>query len=431
MRTRGVSGRVDGRSSATMGEMTVVAPRPILRVEPASPSPDRPIALGALIGVGWVVLAGLTAALALAVAAWFAADGGSFPGAVRVGALGWLVAHGSGVHAGGADITAIPLGGVLLAGVMLYRAGRWAAATSAVGSLRDVGAGVGVMTAAYAVSGAAVAALTHQSSGYVDVPRAAAAFGVCAFVFGGIGVVRGSDLADELAGLLPETARGVGAGAAAGILTMTLAGAVAFAVAMGAHLSSAMTIADGLDAGAMGGVILTLIGLSLVPNAVLCAGAFMAGPGFVLGVGTTVSSAGVDLGPLPAFPILAATPRSGGSWWQEALVAAPLLAGAVAGVVTLRRCPTPSYLMIAARAAVAGALGGLAYGVAGLLATGAVGPGRMAEIGPDVPATTLVCTVAGLLTAPLAAILAAWGREFGQVIRRGVARRGSGGAGRQ
>jgi hypothetical protein len=375
--------------------------------------------MGALVGVGWVIFAGLTASLTLAAAAWLAADGGSFGGAVRAGALGWVVAHGSGVHAGGATVTAVPLGGVLLAGMLLYRAGRWAAATSVVESFRDAAVGTALMTGAYAATGVAVAGLTYRSSGYVDLWRAATVFAACALVFGGLGIVRGAQLADELADLLPPTLRGIAAGASAGFLTMVATAAVAFAIAMGAHLSSAMTIADGLDAGAVGGVILALVGLSLVPNAVLCAGAFMAGPGFVLGTGTAVSSAGVDLGPLPAFPILAATPRSGGSWWQEALVAAPLLAGAVAGIVTLRRSPTRSYLLIAARTAAAGLAGGLAFGAACMLATGAVGPGRMADIGPDVLATALVCGVAGLLSAPLAAVVLAWGRELVDVIGAG------------
>jgi hypothetical protein len=408
--------------------MTAVATRPILRVEPTSPGQQRPVALGALIGAGWVALAGLMTSLAIAVAAWFAADGGSFGAAVRAGAIGWLVAHGSGIHVAGADVTVVPIGGVLLAGLMLYRAGRWAAATSAVVSLRDVAAGVGAMAALYAASGAVVSALAHRPSGYADSWRAAVAFAACAVVFGGLGIVRGSDLAGEIAELIPDTARQVGAGAAASFLTMTLAGAIAFAAATGAHASTAMTIADGLDSGVVGGTILALIGASLAPNAVLCAGAFMAGPGFALGAGTTVSSAGVDLGPLPAFPILAAVPRTGGSWWQEALVAAPLLAGAVAGITTLRRCPTRSYLLTAARAAAAGAAGGVAFGAAGLLATGAIGPGRMTEIGPDVAATTLVCGVAGLLTAPLVAVLVSWSREFAEVVRAGL-RRGKSGAG--
>jgi hypothetical protein len=77
--------------------------------------------------------------------------------------------------------------------------------------------------------------------------------------------------------------------------------------------------------------------------------------------------------------------------------------------------------VIAARSAAAGALGGIAFGGACLLATGAVGPGRMADVGPDVLATTVVCGVAGLLTAPLAAVAVAWSREVADVIRRGQA----------
>jgi hypothetical protein len=404
-----------------MGQMTVVAPRPIRRVEHGPPDPGRPVALGALIGVGWVILAGLTASLAIAVAAWFAADSGSFGSSIRAGGIGWLVAHGSGLHAAGAHITAIPVGGILLAGLLLYRAGLWAGASSAVESVRDAVVGAVVISGTYALAGGVVGALTHRSSGYVDVWRAALVFGVCALLFGGLGVVRGAELTDDVLSVVPADVRCVAAGAAASLLTMAAASAIVFAIALGAHASSAMTIAEGLDAGVIGGGILALVGVALVPNAVLCTGAFMAGPGFALGTGTTVSSAGVTLGPLPAVPILAATPRAGGAWWQEALVAAPLLAGVVAGLVTLRRVPSSSYLVIAGRAGAAGAVGGLAFGTAGLLATGSVGPGRMAEIGPDVARTALVCGVAGLLAAALAAVSVAWGREVADVIRRGRA----------
>src|SRR5690348_4659282 len=69
----GVSARVGAAPSATMGSMTVVAQRPLLRVGQPSPGPERPLALGALIATGWVLIAGLTVSLALAVASWFAA----------------------------------------------------------------------------------------------------------------------------------------------------------------------------------------------------------------------------------------------------------------------------------------------------------------------------------------------------------------------
>jgi hypothetical protein len=50
----------------------------------------------------------------------------------------------------------------------------------------------------------------------------------------------------------------------------------------------------------------------------------------------------------------------------------------------------------------------------------------MADVGPDVLGTALVCGVAGLLSAPLAAVASAWSREVADVIRRGVASARSG-----
>jgi hypothetical protein len=380
--------------------------------------PTRPIALSAVIAAGWVAIAGIVAASALAVAAWFAADGGSFAGAMRVGGLGWLVAHGAGVHAAGSDVTAIPVGGVLVAGLLLYRAGRWAGESSAGGSARDAALGAAVMSAVYAATGLLVTALTHRQDSHVDLWRTALAFSSIALVFGGLGLLRGTGAGAELWSPVPAEVCCVLEGAAAAFLVLSGLSALAFAASMTVHFSAGLTIADGLGSGLVGGVILTLIGVGLVPNAALCAGAFMAGPGFAVGGGTAVSSAGVQLGPLPAVPILAATPRSGGAWWQEALIAAPLVAGVVAGVLTLRRSGLQSYPWLAGLSAAAGALGGAAFGLAGLLATGSVGPGRMAQFGPDVPRTTLVCGVAGLLAAATAAVAVAWATELAGHLRR-------------
>jgi hypothetical protein len=67
----------------------------------------------------------------------------------------------------------------------------------------------------------------------------------------------------------------------------------------------------------------------------------------------------------------------------------------VAGIAATRRYPAASAYRVALRSVVAALLGGLLFGVSTWLATGAVGPGRMAEIGPQVGATVLVCAVGG------------------------------------
>lgn len=401
----GVSAAAVDAVQATMEPMTLVQSRPIRRVKPTAPQPVRPIALTALFAALWTAGTGVLVGCAVAVLGWFAADTGSFGGSVRVGALGWLVAQGSGLEVGGVAVTAVPLGGCLIAGLLLYRGGRWAGATSAVPSPATAALGTLAMSAAYAAVGALVWVGTRAVGAGVSPLRAVGVLALLAACFGGWGIVRGADLADDILDLLPPQARAVLTGAVAGALTMLGVGAVLFTASITRHFGEAVTLAEGLHAGVFGGVVIALIGIGVAPNAILCAGAFAAGPGFVLGTGTTVAPGGVELGPLPALPVFAAVPRAGGAWWQEALVVLPVLAGAVAGALALRRCDAPGWLAGCRTAGLAGLLGGTAYGAAGWLATGAIGPGRMSEVGPDVLPLVLICAVACTLGAVMAAVV--------------------------
>lgn len=387
-----------------MVEMTDLLSRPILRVPQASMTPARPVALVAALGAAGVAAGGLVLCLGLSAAGWFAADTGSFGQAMRVGVLGWLVGNGSGLSGGGLSVGAVPLGFVLLCALSLHRVGRWAASTARVRSWSDVGLATAAMAAVYAACGAVAAIVVHVGEAHAPVPRTAAVFVVVASLSGGAGLLRGSGRAGSLLTRLPEEARAALLGGASGVLVMVAAGAVVFAVSLVAHVSTALRLADGLQAGLVGGVILALVGAALVPNAVLCAGAFVAGPGFAVGTGTEVSPSGVRLGLLPDFPLLAALPTAADAWWLPALVMVPVLAGGIAGFVAVRRCPVYGVDRAALRGAVAGLAGGTTFGLLTTLATGAVGPGRLEHIGPDVLATTAVCVVAFVLGGALAAV---------------------------
>jgi hypothetical protein len=192
---------------------------------------------------------------------------------------------------------------------------------------------------------------------------------------------------------------------------MVVAGAALLATSLVVHFPTVKTLTGSLQAGVVGGAVLAAIGVAFVPNAVLCAGAFLAGPGFSLGTGTAVAPAGISLGPLPTFPLLAAVPRSTGAWWLEALVAVPVAAGVVAGATATRRHAAGSVLRAALRGLLAGLLGGLLFGASTWLATGAVGPGRMGEIGPEVGATLMVCVVGGSVGGLVGGVVQQWAQH--------------------
>jgi uncharacterized membrane protein YedE/YeeE len=94
------------------------------------------------------------------------------------------------------------------------------------------------------------------------------------------------------------------------------------------------------------------------------------------------------------------------------MILVPVLAGAVAGVVALRRDPVFGLDQAALRGALSGLVGGILFGLSTWLATGAIGPGRMQDIGPAVLSTTLVCGLAFLVGGAVAACSLRWWESF-------------------
>ncbi|MDQ6875218.1 MAG: DUF6350 family protein, partial [Actinomycetota bacterium] len=207
--------------------------------------------------------------------------------------------------------------------------------------------------------------------------------GLLAALCAGAGVLRESGCWTDLWRRLPEPARAAVHG---GIIAVagSLAGAVLLAGgSLAASAGEAGRVLAGLRVGVVGAVVLTLLSLAYLPNAGIYALAFVAGPGFSVGSGTTVSATGVRLLPLPALPLLAALPTGPVGPWLVALMLVPVAGGVLAGVVVGRRqagAATRTRIL-------AGAGSGVAAGVlAGLLCVAAAGPagaGRLAEIGPS------------------------------------------------
>ncbi|MDP9444832.1 MAG: DUF6350 family protein, partial [Actinomycetota bacterium] len=198
-------------------------------------------------------------------------------------------------------------------------------------------------------------------------------------------------------------------GGVAVLLSLVAVGAALVTGALAADFAAAATVADGLRAGRVGGAIFLLVGVLLLPNAALLAVAFVVGPGFTFGTGTVVAPTGVSLGAVPAFPLLAALPHDGAvPAWMAAVVAAPVLSGAVGALVALRRYPVGGVERSALRGGLAGAFGGLATGLLTGLAGGAVGPGRLVDVGPDLTPVVLTAAVSAGLGGTVAGVLLCW-----------------------
>jgi hypothetical protein len=378
--------------------------------------PLRSLALGAALAGAGSALAVLLGCLALALVGWFASDAGGHGttrDALRVGADGWLLAQGThlGLATGGvsATITAVPLGLTVLSVYVAHRFGLRAAATSAIEDLRVLLLGVLVLAGVYGLVALVTAVLA--SSQQVETGLLGSFLGgfLVALAGGGSGLLRGSREAVDWPALVPQALRAVSVGATAAVLLLVAASSVLLAVALLRDLGTAANVLSRLHADVSGGLLYTALVAAVAPNAVLLTGSYLLGPGFAVGTGTLVSPGAVTLGPVPAFPLLAALPSEGTQPdWLSALVVAPVLASVLGVVLMLRRYPAFTYTSGALRGLGAGVLAGVLVTVLVALAGGAVGPGRMADIGAGVLDTVVSATVAMGVGGLFAGIGATW-----------------------
>lgn len=372
--------------------------------------------MGGLVAAGSMLLL----AVAVALGGWFAADAGRYGDtrdATRVGADAWLMAHGAGLRLDTAALTVVPLGLTLLCAVALFRVGGWVAATAALGSdrahLRPVLSAAGVLAVVYALVALATAILAAHPRAESDLLRALVGGFVLAGIAGGGGLLARSGQGRALVGRLPRWGRAVLLGGVSAVLAMVAAAALLVATALVLDFGTAATVLSRLHTDGSGGLMYTVVGILVVPNAVLLGAAYLLGPGFAVGAGTVVSPTAVVLGPLPSFPLLAALPDTGATpQWTTAVIGAPVLLTAVAVALASRRT-RPERLDL-------GALCGLGAGVLAaalltalvVLAGGAVGPGRMTVVGGDPWATFLAAAVScgggGLVGGSLGTWWARW-----------------------
>jgi hypothetical protein len=190
---------------------------------------------------------------------------------------------------------------------------------------------------------------------------------------------------------LPAGVRRLGRPAVVGLGVHLSVSAALLGLAVVGSLPAIWDVHSALDPGLVGGVLLVLLQLVLLPNAVVWAAAFLAGTGFAVGAGTSVTPAASDLGPLPALPLLAALPGPGGMpGWLWVGLAGPLVAGICLGVSYGRRAAgrhSPSSRVLGVARAVgdvvaAAAIAGAGMTVLAWLAGGAAGPGRLSTVGP-------------------------------------------------
>jgi hypothetical protein len=357
----------------------------------------RPLVL--LAGLAGVLAAAgtLMVCLAVGVAGWFLTDAGAH-GAPRdglqTGAFAWLLAHGSGVRVDGVLVTVMPLGIMLACAWATWRtahrlgdsvSGHGPDADRIADGERDWTVLVAslVFTSGYVATAVLAGTVASTPSTAPDVVRVALWSVVLCGLFGVPAIAAGSGRASVWGAWLP-TSLVSSAVACRSVLTTWAWVCLAFFVgALALDLGTALNLASQFGTDGAGTALLALVSLVLVPNAMVFSGAYLLGPGFTVGVQTIVSPAEVTVGALPVFPMLAALPDSGPTaGWTAWLVLVPLVVAAVGVARAQRRRPTLCYEEGALHGCAGGMLAGAAFGIIAALAGGAVGPGRMTDVGP-------------------------------------------------
>ena len=387
------------------------------------PQPTRPLVVTGGIAALAAAASGMAVLVTLTAIGWITAPhvgiGAGLGGVLRTAAMLWLVAHHVGFTVRGAGrIGLLPLGLVLLPGVLLAMAGRWVVRAGNVTRLRHVGYAAIALALPYALLAGALAVASGTAVAAPSLLQAVIAGFLLALVAGGLGAARGLAPWSRLGRLMPARPRSIVLGMLGSAAILTAAGAVLAGASLAVHLPEVRAASDALAPGVGGAALLLLAQIAYIPNAIIWAVAYSLGPGFAFGAGTVVAPTGSALGAVPVFPMLAAMPagaRPGGPGWVPVVVLAlPYLAGIFAGVVTVRIAPTPVIEAAPLWGFAAGTAAGLLAGLAAAFSGGPLGSGRLASVGPSGFQVGLVAILELGITAALSAAGTNW-----LILRRG------------
>jgi Family of unknown function (DUF6350) len=379
--------------------------------------PSRPMLMAGGVAALAAAGGGLAVLATLTLIGWITAPhvglGGGLAGALRSAGLLWLVAHHVEVSVHGVGrIGLLPLGLVLLPAALIERAGRWMTREGHVAGLLEVGPAAVSIALPYSLFTAAVAVASRTSVATPSLWQAAMMGFLVALLASGFGAARGLAPWRRLAGRVPPRPRSVILGMLAALAALTLCGAVLGAMSLMVHIGAYKQAVAALNPGIFGSVLLLLASLCYLPNSVIWSVAYLLGPGFSFGIGTAVSASGAALGEVPAFPMLAALPVGPSAafpaWLGFFVLVTPYLAGALAGLMTVRIAPTPSLEAAPLWGLVTGTLTAVVIGLCAKFSGGPLGAGRLASVGPAGGEVGLVAVLEVGVTAALVAGAANW-----------------------
>ncbi len=196
----------------------------------------------------------------------------------------------------------------------------------------------------------------------------------------------------------------------AGAGALLAVGALVVLAAVAVSWGEVSTISDEVAAAGFGGVMLALAQLAYLPNVALWALSFLAGPGFQVVEGGSITWSGAEGGLLPMVPVLAALPQPGAfPWFVPLSVLAVVAVGHLIGRRALREVARLSRVRTKAAVALSACVTA-ALVVAGLdvLAGGSVGQFRLSSVGAPELTLFLALLVELSVGAVVAVLRDAW-----------------------
>ena len=413
--------------------------------------------LGALSSLGIAVAAVAVPALAAQVAG--TASSATSLDAILIALNVLILGHGGGImlSTGVIDgaVTLTPFGLllllVLLSAVAMRRVGRALRPVGddgllRQGALREVGSALGMYALVYAI-GLAVLAGIGRSADAAPVVTSAVVSGAMVAVVGGlIGLLWSlrREPTDAVPGvrvldLLPAPYGDVARAALLAVSGLLGLGMAVVVVLMAVSIPAQAALFDGLGPGIVGGIVLTLVQLALLPLVAVWALTVVLGGTVGVGTSTGISLDGSETGVLPALPILGAIPGPGDfpvwAWALLILPALPVALGAVRLVRDVAGLETRDRITAWVGYPLAVIVSCLL--LAGL-STGGIGDGRLVHLGPlmstlVLPLLGVVVLSTGVVVAVLGTPLIPWMRDSAQSLRERVeaaerSERGTGGA---
>lgn len=347
----------------------------------------RPIAVTAVIAGAAAAGVGLLLCIAIAVIGWFLADGGAHgdtPSAIGVGVNLWVLGNGASLTTAIGPIGLLPMGLTAVLLLVCFRSARWAVDEREFDDPTLAGA-VGLFVGAYLVLCVigAVAASTSTSS--ASIPGAIIGGFLVPLVGGGAGFAVASG---RLATLWDGTSYAIRSALRIAVFSALVVlgiAAVGAAISFLFNFGEATRMYSGQHLEFRDALSVTVANIAFIPNVIAWGAAYLLGPGFAFGTGTSVSAGTVALGPMPAEPVLASFPHNfAGSGWLALLIAVPPLVALVVAGREQRATPsgeTNSWDQVALRAFSGGASAGVLLWLVIAVSGGSMGSGRMAQIG--------------------------------------------------